>query len=220
MPPFPFDLVAFDLDGTLADTAPDLAAALNHALGRLGRAQVEPDDVRHLVGHGARTLLRRALAASGEAHEELVEQGFPLFLEHYAANICVGTRCYPGLEAAMDALAARDVALAICTNKPEPLTHALVGALGWQGRFAAIVGADASRPRKPDPLPLRMAIAQAGGGRAAFVGDSIVDAGTAHAAGVPFVAVSFGFSDRPASELGAEAVIDRYDQLIETLERL
>ena len=220
MSAFPFDLVAFDLDGTLADTAPDLAAALNHTLGRLGRPPVEPKAVRHLVGHGARALLRKGLTASGQAHEELVEQGFPVFLEYYAANICVGTRCYPALEAAMDELESRGVTLAICTNKPEPLTHALVDALGWRGRFAAIVGADPTRPRKPDPLPLRQAIAQSGGGRAAFVGDSIVDAETARAARVPFVAVSFGFSDRPVSELGADAVIDSYEELVETLERL
>ncbi|HWT13805.1 MAG TPA: phosphoglycolate phosphatase [Allosphingosinicella sp.] len=217
---FPFDVVAFDLDGTLADTAPDLAASLNHTLARLGRPPVEPESVRHLVGHGARALLRRGLATSGAAEEALVERGFPLYLEHYAANICVGTRCYPGLEEALDALAARGAALAVCTNKPERLTRLLVEALAWDGRFAAIVGADSTAARKPDPLPLREAIARAGGGRATFVGDSIIDAETARAAGVPFVAVSFGFSDRPAAQLGADAVIDSYAELVPTLERL
>lgn len=212
---FPFDVVAFDLDGTLADTAPDLAAALNHTLGALGRPGVDPESVRHLVGHGARALLRRALG-----DDALAEKGLPIYLDFYAANICVGTRCYPALEAAMDALAARGVKLAICTNKPERLTRLLIGALGWSGRFAAIVGADTLPVRKPDPLPLQEAIAGAGGGRAAYVGDSIVDAETARAAGIPFVAVSFGFSDRPASALGADAVIDDYAALIETLERL
>ena len=96
----------------------------------------------------------------------------------------------------------------------------LVDALGWSGRFAAIVGADTLAVRKPDPLPLREAIARAGGGRAAFVGDSITDADTARAAGIPFVAVSFGFSDRPVGELGADAVIDDYAELIPALERL
>jgi phosphoglycolate phosphatase len=217
---FPFDVVAFDLDGTLADTAPDLAASLNHTLERLGRPGVEPQSVRHLVGHGARALLRRGLAASGDSDEALVERGFPIYLDHYAANICVGTRCYPALEEAMAELDARGVALAICTNKPERLTRLLVEALGWNGRFAAIVGADTLEVKKPDPAPLRAAVARAGGGRAAFVGDSIVDADTARAAGVPFVAGSFGFSDRPVEALGADALIDSYRDLVKVLERL
>lgn len=220
MPFFPFDVVVFDLDGTLADTAADLAAALNHALERLGRPVVDVKRVRHLVGHGARALLRKGLAASGDSPESLVDQGFPAFIDYYAANICVGTRIYPELEAALDALAARGVALALCTNKLERLTHSLVDAIGWSGRFAAIVGGDTLSVRKPDPLPLRAAIARAGGGRAAFVGDSITDADTAKAAQVPFVAVSFGFSDRPAEQLGADAVIHRYGELVPALERL
>src|SRR4051794_1747508 len=105
--PIPFDVVAFDLDGTLADTGADLAAALNHALVRLGRREVPEDEVRHLVGHGARALLRRGLAETGEASEALVEAGFPLFIEHYRDHICIGTRPYDGLEAALDRLAAR-----------------------------------------------------------------------------------------------------------------
>lgn len=219
MADFPFDVVAFDLDGTLADTAPDLAAALNHALVTLGRPAIDPDHVRRLVGHGARALLRKGLAATGEASEALVDHGFPLFLDFYDANICVGTRCYPALETAMDDLAARGVALAICTNKNERLTLKLLDALGWGDRFATIVGADTTAAKKPDPLPLREAIARAGGGRAVFVGDSITDADTARAAHVPFVAVSFGFSDRPVETLGADAVIDSYEALIPALER-
>jgi phosphoglycolate phosphatase len=220
MTDFPFDVVAFDLDGTLADTAPDLAAALNHTLTALGRPTVDPGSVRHLVGQGAKALLRKGLAASGAADEALVEQGFPIYLDFYSANICVGTTCYPALEEAMDALDARGVKLAICTNKPERLTHLLIDALGWSGRFAAIVGADTLAVRKPLPAPLLEAIARAGGGRPAFVGDSITDADTAKAAGVPFVAVSFGFSDRPVEQLGADAVIDSFADLVATLERL
>jgi phosphoglycolate phosphatase len=216
MPGFPFDVVAFDLDGTLADTAPDLAASLNHVLGELARPIVDPDSVRPLVGHGARALLRKAIGDE----EAAVARGLPLYLDFYAANICVGTQCYPGVEEAMDALAARGVRLAICTNKPERLTRLLLDALGWTGRFAAIVGADTLPVMKPDPLPLREAVARAGGGRAAYVGDSITDAETARAAGLPFVAVSFGFSDRPVAKLGADAVIDSFAELIPALERL
>lgn len=220
MADFPFDVVAFDLDGTLADTAPDLAASLSHALAALGRPAVSAKDVRNLIGHGGRVLLQRVLGASDEETDALIAQTLPLFLEHHAANICIGTRCYPQIEAAMDALAARGVALAICTNKTMRMTELLVEALGWRDRFAAIVCADTLTVRKPDPAPLIEAIARAGGGKAAFVGDSITDADTARAAGVPFVAVSFGYSDRPVAALGADAVIDSYAALILALERL
>jgi phosphoglycolate phosphatase len=220
MPAFPFDVVAFDLDGTLADTAPDLAAALNHALGVLDRPGVPAEDVRHLVGHGARALLRKGLAISGSSDEALVEQGFPHFIDFYAANICNGTTRYPGVEPVLDDLKARGVRTAICTNKPEGLTHLLLETLGWARRFDAVVGGDTFPVRKPDPAPLHEAIARAGGGRAVFVGDSITDADTARAASIPFVAVSFGFSDRPVSELGADAVIDTYAELVPTLEAL
>lgn len=220
MTSLPFDVIAFDLDGTLADTAPDLAAALNHALGALGRPIVDPASVRDLVGHGARALLRKGLATSGPADEALVERGFPHFMDYYAANICGGTTCYSGVETLLDHLHAPGIRTAVCTNKPEKLTHLLLDALGWSGRFEAVVGGDTLAVRKPDPVPLHEAIARAGGGRAAFVGDSIVDAETARAAGLPFIAVSFGFRDRPVEQLGADAVIDHYDELPAALDRL
>jgi phosphoglycolate phosphatase len=214
------DVVVFDLDGTLADTAPDLAAALNHALTCLGRPIVPVESVRHLVGHGAKALLRKGLAATGHASEDLVEEGFPHFIDYYGAHICVGTRPYEGLEKTLDELTEQGIALAICTNKVEWLTLRLIEALSWTGRFQSIVGGDTVGVRKPDPAPLREAIARTGGGRAAFVGDSITDADTARAAGVPLIAVSFGFSDRPVQQLGADAVIDHYSELLPALTRL
>lgn len=220
MTSIPFDVVAFDLDGTLADTAPDLAAALNHALGALGRPGIDPGSVRNLVGHGARALLRKGLAATGSTSEEMVERGFPIFLEYYGAHICEGTRIFPGVDAALDALRADGLRLALCTNKPEGLTHLLLKALNWTGRFDSVVGGDTLPVRKPDPAPLHEAIARAGGGAAAFVGDSITDADTARAARLPFVAVSFGFSDRPVEQLGAEAIIHHYSELPGALARL
>lgn len=220
MTDFPFSVVAFDLDGTLADTAPDLTAALNHALDRMGRASIDPDEVRHMVGHGARAMLHKGLAVTGEVDEALIEQGFPIFLDYYTAHIADGTRPFDGLETALDSLAARGVKLAVCTNKLESLGRQVVSALGWDHRFAAIVGGDTLPVRKPDPAPLFEAIARAGGGRAAFVGDSITDTDTARAANIPCVAVTFGFSDRPPDQLGADALIDHFDQLIPALERL
>ena len=220
MADFPFDVVAFDLDGTLADTAPDLTAALNHALGRLGHAPVPAAEVRHMVGHGARALLRQGLAADGVADEDQVERGLPILLDHYAAHIADGSRPFEGAGAALDLLAARGVALAVCTNKVEALAIRFFEAIGWRDRFAAIVGGDTVGISKPDPAPLREAIARAGGGRAAFVGDSITDTRTAQALGIPCIAVTFGFSDRPMDALGADALIDHFDALVPTLETL
>ncbi len=211
------DVVVFDLDGTLADTAHDLGAALNHVLAAFDRPSLATDAVRHLVGHGARALIRKGLAATGGGSEEQVEQGMPLFLGFYEAHICEGTRPYDGVETALDNLSATGVALAICTNKPEGLTHKLLDALGWQHRFQAIVGGDTLTVRKPDPAPLHEAVARCGGGRAVFVGDSIIDVDTGRDAGIPTIAVSFGFSDRPADQLGADCVIHHYDQLIGAL---
>ena len=220
MASFPFDIVGFDLDGTLADTAPDLTAALNHALVTLGRDPVPAPSVRTMVGHGARALLAKGLSATGEYREELVDQGFPIFLEYYTAHIADDSRPFDGVEAALDVLAARGVRVAICTNKLEHLARRFVSAIGWDGRFAAIVGGDSTPSSKPNPEPLLAMIEQAGGGRTAFVGDSISDTGAALAAGLPCVALTFGFRDRPAEELGADALIDHFDQLIPALERL
>ena len=215
-----FKTVVFDLDGTLADTAPDLTAALNHALGELGRPPVPAEDVRHMVGHGAKALLRKGLAATGAVSEALVDEGFPIFLAHYEAHIADHSRPFPGVEQALAALEAAGIAIAICTNKLEGLTHEFLKAVGWEGRFAAVVGGDTLSVRKPDPAPLLEAIARAGGGPAAFVGDSITDTDTAKAAGVPCVALSVGFADRPAAELGADRVIDHWDELLQTLEAM
>jgi len=220
MADFPFDVVAFDLDGTLADTAPDLTAALNHALAQLGRPPVPAEDVRHMVGHGARALLQKGLAATGEMSEELVERGFPIFIDYYLAHIADGTTIFPGLEVALETLASRGVKLAVCTNKAEGLARELINSLGWKTRFDALVGGDTLPTRKPDPAMLFEAIARCGGGRAAYVGDSITDTETGINANIPTIAVTFGFSDRPHDQLGASALVDHFDELIPALERL
>ena len=212
-------LVIFDLDGTLVDTAPDLCAALKHALAGLGRPRVDAATVRHLVGHGARALLGRGLARSGGSSEAEIERGLPLFLAYYAAHIADASRPYPGVVAALDELAAAGTVLAICTNKPVLLAEALIDALGWQGRFAAILGGDSVDDRKPAAGHVVATAAAAGRSlsSAVFVGDTAVDVAAARAAGVSVIVVSFGFADMAATDLGADAVIDHFDALLPAL---
>lgn len=214
--------VVFDLDGTLVDTSPDLAASLNHVLETLGRPGVSEDSVREMVGLGAARLLERGLAATGEVSDPLIQAGLTPFLDYYAVHICDRSRPYVGIEAAMDALADAGVTLAICTNKPVALSRDLVAALGWTGRFAANLGGDSLAVRKPDPLHVLATIEAAGGDplSTVYVGDSIVDVTAAKAAKVPVIAVSFGFPDRPARTLGADSVIDSYAELIPAIEGL
>ncbi len=215
-------LVIFDLDGTLVDTAPDLCAALNHALVALGRAAVDAATVRHLVGHGARALIERGLALSGGGGEVDIARALPLFLADYAAHIADGSRPFDGAEAALDALSAAGVACAICTNKPVALAEALLAALGWGGRFASVLGGDSLAARKPDPMHVVATAAAAGLplADAVFVGDTSVDVAAARAAGVPVIVVGFGFADGPVAALRADAVIEHFDALIPALQRL
>ena len=211
--------ILFDLDGTLVDTAPDLAGAMNRVLAHYGRPAVSVAAVRDMVGHGARATIAKGLALTGGGDEAMVDAGVPLFLEHYEAHIADGSQPWPGVEAALDALAAAGCQMGICTNKPTALSRALVAALGWEGRFGANVGGDAFAVRKPDPAHVLETLALLGGVQAdaAFVGDSIVDVEAARNAGVPVVAVSFGYSDRPAQHLGADVLIDHFDHLLPAL---
>lgn len=212
-----FEVVAFDLDGTLADTSADLADALNHALESLGRPRLPLDQIILMVGHGTRALMRKGLAATGGGEDGLLEAGLAKLIGYYENNICRHTIAYEGAAEALDALRAANICTAICTNKPERLATMLVHALGWDGKFDAIIGGDTLAVAKPDAAPLLEAIQRCGGGRALYVGDSITDADTARAARVPFVAVSFGFRDRQVKELGADAIVDSFKDFIQII---
>ncbi len=214
-----FDIVGFDLDGTLLDTSGDLGAAVNHALGLIGREPVATAAVSGLIGGGARLMLRRALALTGGEEDVDQEALFAGLLTHYEANIAVDTAPYPGAEAMLDALAAAGTRIAVVTNKREAMAGKLFEALGMTARFHCIIGAG-RYPLKPAPDALHAMVAELGGGAAAFVGDTTFDTGAARAAGIPSVAVSFGFCDVPALELGADAVIGHFDELIPALARL
>lgn len=211
--------MVFDLDGTLVDTSPDLCSALNHVLQHFGRPEIDPAAVRHLVGHGARAMIRRGLGLSGAVDEVIVEAAMPIFRRYYADHIADGSRPFAGIEAALDRLRAHGVICAICTNKPEMLARQLIAALGWDGRFAAILGGDSVDRCKPDAQHVTATIAAAAGQRVSsvFVGDSSVDVAAARAAKIPVIVVGFGFADQPVAELGADAVIGHYDELLPLL---
>jgi len=215
-----FDLVGFDLDGTLLDTSADLAAAANHVLAAIGRPPFAVEAFKPLIGRGARAMLDRALEWTGGTSPALVDELLPRLLDFYDAHIAVHTAPYPGLLDVLDGLAARGVRVAICTNKRESLARKLLDALDLAPRFAAIIGGDTLGPGRLKPRPdlLLEMIARAGGKRAIFLGDTDNDTGAARAAGVPSIAVSFGFVHCTPQELGADAGIDHYDELLPLLE--
>lgn len=215
--------LVFDLDGTLVDTAADLVATLNVILEREGLAAVPYAEAVPMVGHGARVLIERGLAANGASREAaIIDRMFDDYIAHYAANIAVGSRPFPGVVAALDAFAARGWLLAVCTNKLEHLSLKLLGELGLAERFDAICGADTFLARKPDPIALTETIRRAGGiaEAAIMVGDSRTDIDTAKAAAIPVVAVDFGYTPVPVTELGPDIVISHYDDLEAAVARL
>lgn len=223
MPPFqaPGPALIFDLDGTLADTSPDLLGATNAVLAARDRPLLDLAHLRHLVGFGARALIAQAMEASGApVAEEEMPTLVEIFLDHYRAHIADETRLFPQVAETLDALKARGAKLGVLTNKPQELTDPLLPMLGLDGLFAAIYGAGRKPYAKPDPRIFHDVVADCGGGRAVMIGDSITDLNTARAAGVPCILMSYGFTPVPASELGADVVLDDFAQLPAALARL
>ncbi len=223
----PLDLkgttIVFDLDGTLVDTAPDLAAATNHALAQLGLAPISIAELHPHIGYGSRAMIEAGLRLHGAtvAKEEL-KRLHDAFLDFYASNIAVGSRPFEGTPELIETLTADGARLAVCTNKFEGLSKSLLGQLGLAARFGAIAGRDTFAVCKPDPGHLTQTIAMAGGraDRAVMVGDSEVDIATAKAADIPSIAVTFGYTTVSVRELDAGAVIDHYREFMGALERV
>lgn len=222
MTAFPFAIVGFDLDGTLVESYEDLGHALNHALRIAGRDPLPLDEVKPLIGGGARRMLERALVHEGGMDEETFKPIYKELLTFYEANLAVHTRPYPGCLDMLDQLDAMGCKVAVVTNKFERFARSLLGQIGMLDRFVTVIGGDTMGPgrSKPAPDPIREMIARCGGGRTAFVGDTTVDVGAAKAAGVPCVAVRFGMNNGPVDEFGADRVIDHFDELIPVLARL
>jgi phosphoglycolate phosphatase len=208
--------IVFDLDGTLIDTAPDLVETLNVIFAREGLAPLPYEAARNLVGGGAKAMIARGLDAERRVLPPAkLDQMFADFIAHYGEHLADRSRPFPGLTDALDALAARNCRFAVCTNKLERLSVLLLNQLALADRFVAICGQDTFGIQKPDPEILRRTVAAAGGTmqQAIMIGDSITDIRTARAAGVPVIAVDFGYSERPVADFGPDRTISHFAQL-------
>jgi len=208
--------IAFDLDGTLVDTAPDLISTLNLVLAGEGLPPVAYDDGRRMIGGGARRMIERALAAEGQSVSSAeLDRLFAIFVDHYRAHIADRSRPFPHVEEILARLSGQGFRLAVCTNKLEWLSVCLLDALNLSRYFAAICGPDTFGIQKPDPQILRLTIRRAGGDvqRAIMIGDSLTDVRTARAANVPVIAVDFGYSEVAPTALEADCLINSFAQL-------
>jgi phosphoglycolate phosphatase len=207
-------LIVFDLDGTLIDSAADLAAAANAMLAELGCEPLSVPQVRRMIGDGVAMLVARALAARncGQADPAAAAAAF---MRHYESAATSLTTAFPGVGHALQVLRAADIPLAVCTNKPARITADILDALGLAQYFARVIGGDSLPFRKPDPRVLLALLAafDARPQSALLVGDSEVDAATASAAGVPFVLMKHGYRRGPAEAIGCIAALESFAEL-------
>lgn len=215
-------IAVFDLDGTLVDSLPDLAIALNKLLAEKGRRPLAADEVRVMVGDGAVRLVERAFAATGPAVDACGPDLTRRFLTLYEGNAADNTRPFPGVRAALDQLVSDGWRLAICTNKPHRPTVEILAALGLAPLFETVLGGDSVPFRKPDPrhLAATLEAMAARPEQAVFVGDSPNDLDAARGLGVPVALVTFGYSRIPVTELGADTLVASFHDLPQALRRL
>jgi phosphoglycolate phosphatase len=196
--------MVFDLDGTLVDSAPDIAAAINRMLAGRGHAPLSVPAVASMVGDGVKPLIQRVFAAAGGTPDEAAAHDY---LSDYESNVAVDTTLFDGIPACLEALKAAGFRLAVCTNKPEKATRLLLAALGIADEFDAIGGGDSFAAHKPNPLHLSETVKAAGSipSRALMVGDHTNDIAAATGCNVPAIFAGWGYG-RPGMETGAAAV--------------
>ncbi len=208
--------LVFDLDGTLFDTAPGLMQTMNALLARRDCGPLGLDDIKARLSFGARAIMKSAMEQSGlKVDADEIEALFEEFITHYSAIMAGMSTPYPGLIKALERFENDGFLMGVCTNRIEKSASALIRALGVERHFKTVIGQDSIGIAKPDPAPVFETLNRMGGaaGRAIFIGDSEVDVAAARAAGLPVIAVSFGYAGIPARELGADMVIDHFDEL-------
>jgi phosphoglycolate phosphatase len=206
----------FDLDGTLIDTAPDLLDALNLLMTRHGRRKIDPAEMCHLVGRGAKVLIEKAFSETGaSAAPDRIDRLCEEYIDLYGTRVAEKSRPYPGVVETLEALRAGGAKLAVLTNKPHAMAAALLPALGMDGYFGAVYGAGKKPYLKPDPRLFADVLSDLGAHAAGaiMIGDSITDVQTARNAGVPVVLVSYGYTPEPAATLGADALVNSFAEV-------
>jgi phosphoglycolate phosphatase len=221
--PMALPTLVFDLDGTLANTAPDIIGTLNMILASLGHTPLSDDRAMPLIGEGARALLVAGLAEAGVVvTPDELEPLFDRFLTIYEGRIADESHLYPGVSDTLEQLVLSGYRLAVCTNKLENQARALIEKLGIARHFSAICGRNTFAFAKPDARHLTETILQSGGDpkRAIMIGDSITDIQTARNAGLPVIAVTFGYTATPVAMLNPDQIIDHYDTLSVAIDTL
>jgi phosphoglycolate phosphatase len=208
---FKAEAIVWDLDGTLVDSAPDLATALNTVLDMRGFAVHSLDTVRTMIGNGVPKLIERGFNAIGMRLEpEQLEQLIPIFVKVYSNCATEQTRPYPQIVKTLEQLQAMNIPMGVCTNKPEALSRQILEGLGLSKYFSSVVGGDTTSTRKPDPLPLLRCLEELVTEPKAgmMIGDSTVDVDAARAAGVEVGVVPWGYRSIPVENLGADFILE------------
>ncbi|MEZ5849224.1 MAG: HAD-IA family hydrolase [Hyphomicrobiaceae bacterium] len=216
-------VVVFDLDGTLVDSAADIAASLSAGFAPLGVGPFDARTAQGFIGGGAMVAIERAARATGTVVDDAAKTAiYNRFMETYAVVSAHGEGLFPGAHEILTLLKSEKRYLALCTNKAQPIAEIALKALGIMHYFDTVIGAAEPQQRKPHPEPLLRAIAPSGLGvaEAIMIGDSPADIGAAKAAGCRSIAVSYGYTPIPPRELGADAVVDRLMEIPEVLARL
>jgi len=208
--------IVFDLDGTLIDSAPDIAAAVNKAMAGMGQPPLSIDYVEGFIGDGSRSMLHRIFNDRGIDHDDaFLDVKLADYFNHYRAEPATRTRFYPSVREDLHLLADAEFHLGICTNKPHALAELVLEALEIRDLFGSVFGADAVERRKPHQDHLLAVVSDLGADPAHcyYVGDTEIDRACAHSAGIPFFLVNWGGGTNLAA--GSDQRIDRLSDLID-----